>query len=366
MDATELTDALETAGLPPYEAAAYVALLELRTARATDIAEASDVPRPRIYDVLGSLADRGYVELYEEGTLRARAHSPANVLEDLRGQADTFEAAADEIEERWEQPELSSTDASVVGKLRTVIERARLFIDQADHHINLSITPENFDRLRDSLERAHERGVTVHAAIHTDTGTEPPAADRFAGACKEARHRALPAPFVALVDRRMTCFAPHPGSADQYGVLVNDQTYSFVFYWYFLTCSWMSWETIHSERRSKPPIEYIDLRRLVREIQPLVDAGATITVSVEGRDLESGDVREFDGTVSGTRYGAATEGADTPCAGVVTLLVDTGDGEVSVGAWGAVVEEVEATRIVVEAIDDADGDGPARVPAGNE
>lgn len=82
----------------------------------------SEVPGPRIYDVLRSLADREYVETYEQDTLRARAHSPADVLDDLRGRADRFESAAEEIEERWEQPGLESTKASrlAVESIRVV------------------------------------------------------------------------------------------------------------------------------------------------------------------------------------------------------------------------------------------------------
>ena len=49
MDAGALRSTLEDAGLSPYQAEAYVTLLDLGAASATTVAEASGVPDPRIY-----------------------------------------------------------------------------------------------------------------------------------------------------------------------------------------------------------------------------------------------------------------------------------------------------------------------------
>ncbi|TKX51791.1 transcriptional regulator, partial [Halorubrum sp. SP3] len=52
MDTEELLETLQAADLSYYQANAYVTLLELGTASATEVAQASDVPDARIYDVL--------------------------------------------------------------------------------------------------------------------------------------------------------------------------------------------------------------------------------------------------------------------------------------------------------------------------
>jgi len=83
METEQFVTVLEEAGLSPYEATVYVTLLDLGTASATAIADESGVPGPRIYDILRSLADRGYVETYQQGTLQARAHDPTDVIGDL-------------------------------------------------------------------------------------------------------------------------------------------------------------------------------------------------------------------------------------------------------------------------------------------
>lgn len=353
MESESLVETLEIAGLSPYQAAAYVTLLNLGTASATEIAEVSDVPGPRIYDVLRSLADREYVETYEQDTLRARAHSPADVLADLRGRADRLESAADEIEDRWEQPELESTKASIVKRFQTVLDRARMFIDEAENQIHLSVTHSNFERLSDSLERAVDRGVTVQLLIHTEHSESLPDDVRYEGRCTEARHRGVPTQFVALVDRQRTCFSHHPDSFDRYGVLADDETHTFVFQWYFRTCLWENAETIYSTQDSTIPVEYVDIRQFLRDFRPVLESETTLTVTVAGTDTRTGDERQFTGTVEHVTYEADTTHGDEALqtAGAVTLVVDAGGDRVSVGGWGAVTEDVEANRLVVESAD---------------
>jgi len=353
METEELVDTLEQAGLSPYEASAYVTALELGTASATDVADASEVPGPRIYDVLDTLTEWGYVETYEQDTIRVRAHSPADVLADLRGRADRFEAAADEIEDRWDQPELEPNNASIVKRFRTVIDRARLFIEDAASQVHLSATPADFEQLREALERAYARGVAVDVLVHTGPDREPPPRETFTGTCREVRHRGVPAPFVALVDRQKTCFSQPDESFQQYGVLVNDQTHTYVFHWFFTTFLWENADLVYSERTSDPPLAYVDIRRLVREARPLLESDATVTVLVEGYEVGTGDRREFAGTLVDAQYGTTPGGRDQDLqlAGQVTLQVDTGEEVVSVGGWGAVIEEIEAERIVIEDVE---------------
>jgi len=353
MDTETFTDVLEEAGLSPYESEVYATLLEVGTASATEIADESGVPGPRIYDILRSLAERGYVETYEQDTLQARAHDPAEVLADLRERASQFEAAAEEIETRWEQPELKHNNVSIVKRLETVIDRTRQFIEDSTHQVYLSASLDGIDELSDALEAAHERGVAVHLSVHTENGGEPPSPANFEGLCREARYRRLPAPFVALVDREKTCFFHHPDAVDQYGVLVDDRTHSYVFHWYFLAALWEHCETVYSELSSELPAEYVDIRQLVADIGPLVEDGVSLAVSIEGYETETGQPVSCTGTVTETELATSTTDAVNPSlvAGQATLYVETDDAELSVGGWGAIIEDIEATRVIVEDAD---------------
>ncbi|WP_284014061.1 TrmB family transcriptional regulator [Halobaculum litoreum] len=348
MDTESLVETLEAAGLSPYQSAAYVALLDLGTASATDVADASGVPAPRIYDVLRTLEELEYIETYEEGSLRARAHSPSIVLDDLRGRANRLEAAAEEVEDRWEQPELEAGGASIVTRFRTVIERAESFIEEATHQILLSTTTANLGRLAPALRAATERGVSVRVSVHTGDGEAVPDPEQFEGLCLEARHRPLPAPFVALADRRQASFAHHPDSYDRYGVLVNDRTHTYVFYWYFLTCLWEPWETVYDAAGEGLPREYLDVRHLVRYLRRVDWEHEPVRIRVDGHDTVTGDPCTVEGTVVDVRVPFADEAnSGFELAGQVTVDVDVEGDRVSVGGWGAIVEDVEGTRLTL-------------------
>jgi HTH-type transcriptional regulator, sugar sensing transcriptional regulator len=353
----ELRGVLEEAGLSPYQADAYVTLLDLGSASATELAEASEVPDPRIYDVLRALEAEGFVETYQQGSLHARASDPDLVVNDLVARARRLEAATEEIESRWNEPPKETNRVGIVRRFESLFDRARTAIGEASYRVQLSVSPEEFRTLRGDLATAVDRDVDVRLTIHTRSTerTELPTTEELAGACTEARHRPLPTPFVVLVDRSRSFFAPHPDSTNQYGVLVDDRTHTYVFHWFFATCLWEVWEPLHSERPSEPPITYVDVRECLRAIEPAVEEGREVLVTVSGIETATGGAREFSGRVVGVATSATTAETEEPSiaryAGRSTLVVDTGEERLEVGGWGATIEDVEATRIVVEAIE---------------
>ena len=363
MDSDELEDVLADAGLSPYRVAAYLTLLERGSAAATEIAAASEVPAPRIYDVLDDLEREGYVETYQQGTLRARAHDPAEVLADLHERAERFEAAAGEIEARWEQPPsaIESYDASIVSRFETVLEGARRGVRDATDQVQLSVSPAQFENLRASLEAARESGVNVRVVVNTDPRDREglPETDVLEATCTEARHRRLPAPFLAIVDRTTACFAPHPMATDRYGVLVDDRTHAYVFHWYFLSCLWEAFEPVYDARSEDLPVEYVDVRQCIRDMEPSVNDGATIDARIEGRYTATDEPVSLAGRIADVRYaGEPVESGATPLvrlAGRATIVLDTGSETHEIGDWGATLEPIESTRVTIERIERTEG-----------
>ncbi|MCL9817007.1 TrmB family transcriptional regulator [Natronocalculus amylovorans] len=354
METQELRQALGNAGLSQYQSEAYITLLRLGSTSATRLADESSVPTARIYDVVRDLEDKGYVETYEQDSLHARANNPEVVLEDLRGRAELLSTAAKEIETRWEEPTVDEHKLSIVKRFETVFDHATRAIEGAENEVQVSLSVDHFAALRPALKKAYENDVVIKVSIHTAVVSERPTlpTKMFEGVATEVRYRPLPTPFIALVDRTEACFAPTGGSLNQYGVLVNDRTLTYVFHWYFLTCLWEVWEEIYSVRSEAPPILYTDIRRCVRDIEPLITAGDTVRVTVEGYDTGSGAEKRICGIVTDVAYaGASQPGEAVPLAqlaGQVTLYVEDETGNThTVGGWGAVVEDTEATRITV-------------------
>jgi hypothetical protein len=223
----------------------------------------------------------------------------------------------------------------------------------------LSANPAQYERLAPALRSACEAGADVKLSLYT-TGTAEsalPEQEELAETCTEARHRELPSPFIALVDRTWTCFTPHIRSVNEYGILVDDRTHTYVFHWYFLTCLWEVWDSLYAEGRENPPITYVEIRQCVRDIAPLIEDGATVRATVEGYDTATDERVELSGRLVETMYtGGSSANSDEPplsqLTGQVKITIDTGEGTYTIGGWGAMLEAVEAQRITISAIED--------------
>ncbi|MCW4009760.1 MAG: hypothetical protein NWF05_03965 [Candidatus Bathyarchaeota archaeon] len=79
-----VVDRLQRVGLTEYEAKAYLALLNAHLSTATKTAEKAGVPRTRIYSVLESLRDKGWVRVYSGVPLLFRAVKPTSVFEKVK------------------------------------------------------------------------------------------------------------------------------------------------------------------------------------------------------------------------------------------------------------------------------------------
>jgi len=104
---TELLDALKSIGLNLYERKIYVSLLAKGVATAAEVSELATVPRSRSYDVLESLAEKGFVVVQPSKPIKYVALKPAEALE-----APTevpAEAKKEELPQQQEKTETAKT-----------------------------------------------------------------------------------------------------------------------------------------------------------------------------------------------------------------------------------------------------------------
>jgi sugar-specific transcriptional regulator TrmB len=359
MDTEELSEVLQAADLSYYQADAYVTLLELGTASATEVARSSDVPDARIYDVLRDLDEKGYVELYEQDTFQARATDPATVVDNLTDRATRFEDAADEIQDRYEQPTLDAHTVSIVKRFDTVLEAARTFVAEAETQIHATLTPEQFEDLRDDLAEAKGRGVTVNLTILSRDDDRDLGAVDFEGVCTEVHRRPRPSPFIVTSDLRRTAFASNPAAIEDYGMILENRSFTYVFFWHFLIFMWLPWPVLYAEEPDGAPKRYADVRQFLLEYIEPIREDASVTVEVTGRDTESNQDVTITGRVVDTEYvseaAAALDSELLELAGTATIVVDDGEERHTIGGWGATYEDLEAKRITVtgvEAVED--------------
>jgi len=177
----EAVDALKAIGLNLYERKLYVALLAKGTATAGELAELSGVPRARVYDVLESLADKGFVIIQQSKPLRYVALPPkealdraANVIkEKMRTSLETLQKFKEnpviEQLEKLHQEKMSEVDsADLVGTAKgkyVIDQHEESIIRNAKQSIDIITSDEGlkelYRRYASLLQMAHEQGIKI-------------------------------------------------------------------------------------------------------------------------------------------------------------------------------------------------------------
>ncbi|WP_415380356.1 TrmB family transcriptional regulator [Halosimplex sp. TS25] len=353
MEREDLLGGLEDAGLTSYQAEAYLTLLDMGVSPAVDVARNCSIPVPRIYDVLNELEQMGYAETLDRETLHARAREPAEFVQDLHERSDRISEVADEIEERWEASPLGDNKMNVTKRVETVVDHAEDLIREADSSVDLALTDEQLVAYERALADAMDNDVVVRASVVPTEGIDL-AAHPVADLVTEIRERPLPGPFCALADRTRACLAPTTRMPEPYGVVIDDDIVPFIFRWYFQTCLWEVWDTV-SRRRQDQPV-YVCLEAFIRDVYPLWWDDAMISVTVRGTETDSGRDRAVSGVLVDVHYSAESARTSRPptlleLAGQATVALWTPNGTRTVGSWGALLEDLEARRVTVDAIE---------------
>ncbi|ADN37485.1 transcriptional regulator, TrmB [Methanolacinia petrolearia DSM 11571] len=161
----EIVETLAGIGFTEYEARAYIALIGLGNATAREVSSISGVPHGRIYSILRSLADKGYIFVGEGTPASYCAEKPFEVLNPLKTEMDRkISEAGDYLSEiQYESlpPAKMWTIRSEVGvqnRLKTLIQNAEKEI------IIMSEDPKSVKRVLEDLQKVRKR---VNIEIHT-------------------------------------------------------------------------------------------------------------------------------------------------------------------------------------------------------
>lgn len=350
MDLEKIREVLEDDQLSPYQAKAYVAIFELRDASVSEVVEACSVPQPRIYDVLRSLDDKGFVETYEEDNLRVRANDPSDVIADLKTKSDRYADVAETMDDLWERPPTGEHDVQVFNEFAAVTDHAEAGIENATASVNVAARASTYLDLREALRDAKERGVVVNVSLYLDDNFRTNLEDMnayFAETVTEVRHRESHAPFLTLIDGQRS-YVGVPRQAADYGMAIHDQTLSTMLYGHFQHCLWAHWESVYSDRSTAFPREFMSIRNCVSELEPALDRHDDLRVTVNGFETDTGRERRVEGRIIDVTPSSRSDDAVQRADRVAISLEN--DGEIyTVGGFGAVLEDVRATWIRVEA-----------------
>jgi len=161
----QATGLLETFGLTEYEAKCFVALTRIDHGTAREIAEVADVPRPRVYDSVESLQERGLADVQDAQPRRFRAADPRDAVDTIRRD---YGERLDELEgllPRLRSPEPRADPAGVwvVDGDAAVSDRLATLADDATEELLVVVAVESLltDDVLDALAAAQDRGVSI-------------------------------------------------------------------------------------------------------------------------------------------------------------------------------------------------------------
>jgi sugar-specific transcriptional regulator TrmB len=200
--------------LPEYETTALKHLLTIGRTTAPNLSEATGIPKARIYDVLDTLCDAGYVEVIPSRPKEYQPKPPAEILdravENQRQEFESYRHDIDGIREAFVetfQPlyEKASEDVTPAEELFHVVdvgdpsesETRRLYRSASESVTVLTKSFEYFDAVEPAFADVYDRDVTLRVVfLHPDllsssnravqrevlghlTGTYPDVAVRF-------------------------------------------------------------------------------------------------------------------------------------------------------------------------------------------
>ena len=214
-------DALKSIGLNLYERKLYAALLARGNATAGELSEMAVVPRSRSYDVLESLADKGFVVIQQSKPLRYVAVKPKEALERTKAKLkENLNAAIQRIEnfknsealeelESLHQKGVSLVEpADLSGSLKgryAMHQQLETMLKGASRSVDIMTTEEGLNELwakhSSLLQNAKERGVKVRI-IASVTPANKDAAESISkiASFKELKSKTAPRGRLAIAD----------------------------------------------------------------------------------------------------------------------------------------------------------------------
>ncbi|GAB3418088.1 transcriptional regulator TrmB [Haloparvum alkalitolerans] len=339
----DLRGTLERVGdrfnLGEYEIDAYLAVLEHGELTASEIADRTDIPQPRVYDTVRSLSDRGLVELRESRPMKIVAVDPDDAFGEIQT---SFDQLVDELEARYTAPARETEAVSLVKSRSTILRYLEEVIESAEYELAVSLTPDLLRRFEDLLAAKVDDGVSVELLVTPAKRAPNPAEYDYLSVATIARaRRGITTPVLAVGDGSYSVYATQDAIRDdqeRYGVIFNRSALGFLVSGFFGTVLWTTAETLAADGKDRPfPRRYASIRRAVKDVREL---DGDFYATVEGRDIESGDPVTVQGSVVDVAFEDSEE--------VASLVVETEAGErVEIGGRVAALEDVEGQEIVI-------------------
>ena len=319
MDDDDVVGLLQELGLTAYQSRAYVAAVRLGTARPNELAEAAEIPQARIYDVIDDLADLSFVEVHEKSGGKTVSAPPPEVVLDsfkethISEYTRTVDSITARLDDVYEDDTSTEGFVTMVSMRDSALRHARQAIEAADFWLSLSLNATAYERLRDAIEDALDRGVTVRLLLPPDAAS----ACTFPPGLRVARHDGSDT--IAVADRVHGVYGSAFTAPIETDFIVSQEAVlSTLFQDHF---EWLWWSGEPVVDASGFPRRYLDPWRALLDLGGAIDeSGFRLTVT--GFDAQSGRTIERSGTVVDWAYTAEDPSDVVSARATVTIESD--------------------------------------------
>lgn len=326
----------ERFNLGEYEIDAYLAVLEHGELTASEIADRTDIPQPRVYDTVRSLSDRELVELRESRPMKIVAVDPEDAFGNIQS---SLTDLVDELGARYTAPARDTEAVSLVKSRSTILRYLEEVIHNAEYELVLSLTPDLLRRFYDDLAAAIHNGVSIDLLVTPASRAPDPSNFDYLEVATIARaRRGITTPVLAVADGEYSVYATQDAlrdDQDRYGVIFNRSALGFLVSGFFGTVLWTTAETLIADGKNRPfPRRYASIRRAVKDIREISEE---FYATVKGRDIETGNSIVVEGKVVDVAFVDTEE--------VASMVIQTESGPLEVGGLVAALEDIEAQEI---------------------
>ncbi|MFC7165392.1 TrmB family transcriptional regulator sugar-binding domain-containing protein [Halospeciosus flavus] len=345
MNDAELAELLGRFGLSEKEIDTYLTILNHGEAEAATIAEDAGVSKRYVYSLSEDLEERGFVQVNDHLVpTTIRANPPEKVVDQLENQLDAMGPA---LEERFSATQPTEDDFEVIKARATVIKRVEQLIDRATRELTLAIPASRLDSVRDALRSAVHRGVFV-VLLLSDVD-DPADVPDVAGVSTVARAWSQAMPTMVTADSQSGLVAPPDivlrTNSDTRAIAFVQEELGPVIVGSFFGNYWPPAEELYVVDPPKLPVSYRNFRHAVLAATLHLKDGDDLRARGRGRFVDDGET-SFDGVVTGVRQGLVKP-TNNSFPVEHSLVVETEDGEYTVGGEGAFIEDIEADELTL-------------------
>jgi len=283
-------------GLSETEVAVYLGVLRAGSATTGEIAGVADVSQGYVYEVVGTLAERGLVAIDESTTpTTIRARPAAEALADL-------DERLGELETAIKRTRASSEPAGfeIVHSRQTVRKRALAAVETAERELVLAIPAPEFDHFADALAGATDRGVVVYLLLSApDPAGAVAELDDPGRYASVLRTWATTPPVFVVAEETRGVMGSHGVLSGRHG---EESALSFTqsgvasgFFGNLVSNVWPMGTTCYRADPDPLPATYDYFRTAVTNAALHRAAGRDLAADLTVADVETGEQRSFEG-----------------------------------------------------------------------